>query len=174
MGSDQEKELTDKEIDALVLKANRIIGLGLFIIAAIIITVNMCCRIAGIRRAAGYEYVDGSVTKTEEKKSYPFGGYGRPSYDYTLWVEYQPEGEKKPYTLIDSSYTYEYIDKGDRLRVYYLKIDPDEAYLAKKDWLTRQYLPAENNYNIAIIIAEVIILIGLFFVVGDMWKRARK
>ena len=168
-----EQELTQEETDALGRKANRVIALGFFVIAAIIISVNMLCRFAGINKAKQYEYTDGVVTRTEEKKSYPFGGYGRPSYDYTIWVEYQPEDEDYAFTLIDSSYTYEYIDKGDALRVYYRKDNPDEAYAAKKDWLTRKYLPVENNYNIAVIIAEVLIIIGLFFFIGDIWKKAK-
>ena len=168
-----EQELTQEEIDALGIKANRVIVLGLFAIAAIIISVNMLCRFAGINKAKQYEYTDGVVTKTEEKKSYPFGGYGRPSYDYTIWVEYQSESDNYAFTLIDSSYTYEHIDKGDTLRVYYRKDNPDEAYAAKKDWLTRKYLPAENNYNIAIIIAEVLIVIGLFTFIGNIRKAGK-
>ena len=75
--------------------------------------------------------------------------------------------------VIDYSHAYEYIRKGDVLRVYYEEDDPDEAYPARKDWLTGKYLPAENDYNIPLIISVPLIAIGIYFFIDDENKKER-
>lgn len=160
---DTEKEYTDEEIDALGNKINRMIGFGFLIIAIILSSINMYCRFKDASKAEAYEYTDGAVIKADEHKSYPFGGYGRPSYEYEIKVEYLPKGEDRSYVFWDYSNGYENIYIGDTLRIYYKEDDPEEAYAAKKDWLTKKYLPAENRYNIPLVISLVLIIIGIFF-----------
>jgi hypothetical protein len=109
----------------------------------------------------------------EEHKSYPFGGYGRPGYDYEIKVEYVPEGENSAYTFWDYAHAYENIYVGDTLRIYYMADDPEEAYAARQDWLTKKYLPADNHYNIPLIISGVLIIIGVFFFIDDDKKKKR-
>ena len=163
----------EEDIDALATKINRLIGTGFIVAAVLIICINMLCRVSGSRKGIGYEYVDGVVTKWVEKKSYPFG-VKRPSYDYTIWVEYDPVGASHTYTMIDYSHAYEYVRKGDILRVYYRADDPDEAFTAKKDWLTKEYLPAENDYNIPLIISVPLILIGIYFFIDDEKQKKKR
>ena len=76
-----------EDIEAIGNKYNRIIGTGFIVIAVLIICINMVCRFVGSRRSMDYEYVDGVVTRWEEKKSYPHG-VTRPHYDYMIWIEY--------------------------------------------------------------------------------------
>ena len=159
-----------EDIEALGNKYNRIIGIGFIVIAVLIICINMACRYAGSRRSRGYEYVEGVVTRWEEKKSYPHG-VTRPHYDYAIWVEYEPDGARHTYTLIDYSHAYEYVRKGVALRVYYEEDDPDEAYPARKDWLTGKYLPAENDYNIPLIISVPLTVIGIYFFIDDKKRK---
>ena len=165
MSSD--KEYTKEELDTLGNKINRMIGFAFLIIAMVIISINMFCRFAGALKAKPYEYTDGVVIKREEHKTYPFGGYGRPDYNYEIKVEYVPEGEDRTYIFWDYSHAYEFINKGDTLRIYYMEDDPDESYAARRDWLTRMYLPAENSYNIPLVISAVLIIIGIFFFIDD-------
>jgi hypothetical protein len=144
------------------------------IIAILIISVNLICRFIGGSKARLYEYTDGVVIKAKEHKTYPFGGYGRPAYDYEIKVEYVPEGENRAYVFWDYSYAYENIDVGETLRIYYMKDDPDEAYAARKDWLTSRYLPAENRYNIPLAISTVLIIIGIYFFIDNHKSRKKK
>ena len=68
----------------------------------------------------------------------------------------------KTFLKLDS-HAYEFIKEGDVVRIYFMENNPDEAYAARKDWLTRKYLPAENSYNIPLIISAVLIIIGIYF-----------
>lgn len=171
---DTEKKYTQDEIDALGNKYNRIIGVGIIAVAILIISINMCCRFAGAIKSRHYEYTDGIVIKKEEYKLYPFGANGRPNYNYEIKVEYVPEGESRTYTFWDYSHAYEFIDKGDTLRIYYMEDDPEESYAAQRDWLTRMYLPAENSYNIPLVIAAVLIIIGIYFFIDDNKTKVKK
>ena len=38
-----------------------------------------------------------------------------------------------------------------------------KAYAAKKDWITRAYLPVSKNYNMPFIISVVLLVIGFLF-----------
>lgn len=169
-----EKEYTQEELDALGNKVNRMIGFAILIIAAIIISINLYCRFSDDSKAKDYEYTDGSVIKKEEYKTYPFGGYGRPNYDYEIKVEYLPKGEDHTYIFWDYAHAYENIELGDILRIYYKEDDPEEAYAARKDWLTKKYLPAENHYNIPLVISLVLIVIGIYFFLDDSKKSENK
>jgi len=147
-------------------KYNPVLGTGFIVLAFLIICINMGCRYAGSLRSRGYEYTEGTVRYRDEKKSYPHGGT-RPHYEYTISVEYTPDGAGHSYTLYDSSHAYEFVRTGDVLRVYYLEVDPYEAYPARFDRLTGKYLPAENSYNIPLIISVPLIMIGIYIFIDD-------
>ena len=162
-----EKEYTEEEIDALAKKIIRMIGFGFWILAMHIIVINIICRIADSSKTGHYECTDGVVIKAEEYKTYPFGGHGRANYNYEIKVEYVPKDEDRTHIFWDYSDAYENINIGDTIRIYYNKDDPDEAYAARKDWLTGRYLPAEKRYNIPLIISAVLFIIGIFFLIND-------
>ena len=159
--------------DKLANKYNRIIGTVILIIAVIIIAVSVTLRYRACDKASGYEYTDGTITETKEIKTYPFGGYGRPNYDYRIHVEFTPEGQERPITFIDYSHEYEFLYAGDTVRIYYMADDPHEAFVARKDWLTKSYIPQESNYDIPLVIAGVIIIIGVFFFIDDSKLRRK-
>lgn len=52
--------------------------------------------------------------------------------------------------------------------------DPDESYAARRDWLTKMYLPAENSYNIPLVISVGLIIIGILFLIEGSKKVKKK
>ena len=161
-----ENEISEKEIDELAKKIIHLIGFAIIGIAILLVSINICCRFAGAKKGKKYEYTDGVVTKVDETKTYQRGSK-QAYYDYTIWVDYIPVNDDKTYTFLDSSHAYENIGQGDVLRVYYQEDDPEEAYVARKDWLTKMYLPAEKHYNIPLFISVALIFIGILFFIDD-------
>ena len=50
--------------------------------------------------------------------------------------------------------------------------DPDDVFLANYDWLARDYLPADKSYNIPLIIAGVLVMIGIYYLIDG--NKAKK
>ena len=61
----------------------------------------------------------------------------------------------------DNTYTY-YQDDGN---------DPRKVFLARYDWLVRNYLPADKSYNIPLIIAGILLIIGIYYLADDKPKK---
>ena len=160
----QVKEISEKKI-------NVVLGIIHIVIVLIIVGVNLYFRFTDVHRGDGFEYVEGVIVKREAKRSYI--GRRRIS-DTWITVSYTPKGSSKKREFVGTDFSYGYLFTGDTLRVYY-KPDgskPDDVFLARYDWLVRDYLPADKSYNIPLIIAGVLLIIGIYYLSGD--KKAKK
>lgn len=139
-------------------KFNRAFGKWMFIIAVIILCINVICRIADAGKSREYLQVMGTVTMEQTTSEWRAG---KRSYKYMIWVDYQPQGH--PLTeVITESYSFDLFSKGDTVPVLYQKDAVYKAYVAKKDWMTGAYLPVSKNYNIPLIISVILFVIGFF------------
>ena len=139
---------------------NRKIGVFFFVVAAIIIGVNLFLRIYDAKKSAEYKHVDGVVSSIDTRRTYYARKY---RYKTTVSVRYSPEGTGlNEFVSYSGSVSY-FIKEGDVCRVYYDDLKPWEAYAAEKDWLTGGYVHAGREYNIPLVIAAVIFIFGFYF-----------
>lgn len=139
---------------------NRKIGVFFFVVAAIIIGINLFLRISDAKKSAEYKHVDGVVSSIVTRRTYYARKY---RYETTVSVRYSPEGTGlNEFVSYSGSVSY-FIKEGDVCRVYYDDLKPWEAYAAEKDWLTGGYVHAGREYNIPLVIAAVIIIFGFYF-----------
>ena len=149
---------------------NRKVGIFFFVIAAVIIVVNLFVRFYDIHKSADYKHVDGVVSSIDKQSHY----YARKRrYKTTVSVIYSPEGTDMNYFVSNSGFMMQFAKKGDVYRVYYKESNPRDAYIAEKDWLTGRYVHAGRDYNDALIITAVLLLIAIFFF-EDGVKTRRK
>ena len=139
---------------------NRKIGVFFFVVAAIIIGVNLFLRIYDAKKSAEYKHVDGVVSSIDTRRTYYARKY---RYETTISVKYSLEETGLNYFVSYSGSTSYFTKKGDVFRVYYDDLKPWEAYVAEKDWLTGGYVHAGREYNIPLVIAAVIIIFGFYF-----------
>ncbi|MBP5655630.1 MAG: DUF3592 domain-containing protein [Clostridiales bacterium] len=162
------KDLTEEEKKVLNSQGyafNRIVGTGALIVVVIIIVINLICRFVGIKQASDYVYTEGTVISTSEDKI-PNPGVRRKRgrgnrYLYSVTIAYTPPKEGYEMVYHGMAESYRYLREGQTLRVYYKEDSPYTSYPAKLDWLTGQYLPADQSYNLPLVIAGVILVIGV-------------
>lgn len=138
---------------------NRTIGKWILSIAGIILCINMICRIVDAGETREYVQVTGIVTFANESSEWRAG---KRSYSYNVGIEYQPQGYLTT-EYITESYSFNLFSKGDAVPVLYRKDAVYDAYVAKKDWVTGAYLPVSKSYNVPLIIAFVLFVIGILF-----------
>ena len=160
----QRKETFRKEIQRRKIqkkeeekKFNRVFGKWIIRIAGIILCINVFCRIVDAGKSREYVRVMGTVTKTQTTEHWIGRNRG---FDYRVWIDYQPLGYLDTYG-VSESYSFGMFSKGDTVLVLYRKDAVYEAYIAKKDWMTGAYLPVSKKYNVPLIIAAVLFVIGL-------------
>ncbi|MBO4450556.1 MAG: hypothetical protein J5777_08210 [Clostridiales bacterium] len=147
-------------------KINVVLGIIHLLVVAIILGVNLYFRFTDVHKGDGYEYVDGVIVKREEKYSYI--GRNRTS-DTWITVRYTPKETGKQREYLGTDFSYGFLYTGTVLRVYY-KMDglhPRDVFLAKYDWLVRDYLPADKSYNIPLFIAGALLMIGIYYFIDD-------
>ena len=139
---------------------NRKVGVFFFVVAALIIGINVFLRLYDSKKSAEYKHVDGIVSSINTKRTYYTGKY---HYETTVSVKYSPEGTGLNNFASYGGFTSSFTKKGDVYRVYYKESNPLEAYVAEKDWLTGGYVHAGRGYNVPLIIAAIIIFFGVIF-----------
>lgn len=145
-----------------------IVGLVCIIICFAIVGINIFCRYNDNRKLRELEFTTGLVTSRGENIDY----IGRKRLiEDSINVEYTPEGSWITHHFYDPDGPYDFIYKGDTLRVFYEKDDPDKAYIAKTDWITGEYVRADINYETAFIIAIFPLFTGLFFFAEELTVR---
>lgn len=160
-------------MEELGYKGQQLVAAAFFLVALLIIGINMLCRVVDSHKYDAYEYTVGKVIKYTTSKMPRSGSRGSSySYKYSITVEYQVDGTAKPYTIWDEDSAYEFFRQGKLLRVYYDEDDPKEAYLTKEDPLTGLYLPAEKQYYIPFYVAVFPALIGVYLIFD--YEKAKK
>ena len=152
-------------------KINVVLGIIHFVIVLIIIGTNLYFRFTDARKGDSFEYVEGVIVKREEK--YHYIGRRRTS-DTWITVRYTPKEEERKREYIGTDFSYGFLYTGTRLRVYY-KYDgsnPKDVYLARYDWLVKDYLPADKSYNIPLIVAGILLIIGIYYLADN--KKPKK
>lgn len=154
----------------LKLVDNRKFGAVIIAIALIVAGVSLFFRFSDAKKGESFEHVDGVVNSVQVRKE----KIGRKEHKTNVVsVLYVPEGYDMNYFIDGSSFMLDFVRKGDVVRVYYEKGDPHNAYIAEKDWLTGSYVHTGKGYNVPLIIAAVIILIGILFFVDGV-ETAKK
>lgn len=159
----QVKTETDLEDDKKFIKT---IAKWVFRISAIILCINMICRISDAIKSKEYLQTVGTVTKvytSSEMVTTKKGSVESTSYD--VWIEYQPSGDILPNTITEI-YNDDIFSEGDTVPVLYREkfvYDGHDDYVAKKDWLTRAYLPADKDYDLPLKIFGALFVISLLF-----------
>jgi len=153
-------------------KFNKTVGKWMLRIAGIIFCINMLCRVIDAGKSMEYVQVSGTVTKTQTTDELHAG---KKSYTYHVWVTYPIKGMDWP-QYISEDYSFHLFSTGDSVPVLYRKDDFFEAYIAKKDWITKAYLPAGKSYNIPLAISIVLMVVGFLFYANspvlDWYTRA--
>ena len=140
---------------------NRIIGIVILVIAALILGISLFFRIMDVKKTAGFEQVEGEVVYIQKTRYY----YQRKlRYKTTVSVQYYLEDTDMTYLVDGSSLLLDFAKKGDSVIVCYEKYDPFNSYIAEKDWLTGGYYHAGKGYNGALVVAALIGLLGLAFI----------
>ena len=156
--------------DDLKLVDNRKFGAIIIVIALIVVGVSLLFRFSDAKKGESFEHVDGVVNFVQVRKE----KIGRKEHKTNVVsVLYVPEGSEMNYFIDGSSFMLDFVRKGDVVRVYYEKGDPDNAYIAEKDWLTGSYVHTGKGYNVPLIIAAVIALFGILFF-SDGVETAKK
>ncbi len=161
----QQKEI----MDSLGFKNQRAVAAVFILIAFLIVGINIGCRFSGNRKLEKYPHVEGIVTGNQVYTEH-IGSKTR--HRNSLTVEYYPEGSDMSLSWYDDDGPYEFMNKGDKLRVYYDPDSPSDAFIAKKDWVTGIYIRADVFYDAAFIVAVWPLIIG-WYLFAD-YSRAKK
>lgn len=141
-------------------KFNRACGKWVFRIAGIILCINVLCRMVDARKSIEYVQVTGTVTMTQVTKEWVrAGNRSREMPRYHVWINYPIQGYEYS-EILTETYSFDMFSKGDTVPVLYRKDAVYKAYVAKKDWMTGAYLPVSKSYNLPLIIAVVLFIIG--------------
>ena len=162
--NDEQKELFERS----GTKNDWVVGLVFIIIFLAIVGINILCRLSDNRKLGSLEYTRGIVTS---RQAYEEKIGSRSRSKESIIVEYIPEGSDSKCYFRDSDGPYEFIHTGDILGVYYEKRHPEEAYIAKKDWLTGKDVRADVNYEAALIVSVFPLGIGVFFFAEELTVR---
>lgn len=151
------------QMDIEERKFIRAIGKWVLGIAGIVFSINLICRFADAKESMEYIQVMGKVVKVQSTSEWTrAGGNSFEASSYGVWVDYQPQGDPLWYTITES-YSKKLFSEGETVPVLYQKGKVYKAYVAKKDWITRAYLPVSKNYNMPFIISVVLLVIGFLF-----------
>lgn len=137
---------------------NRAIGKWTFRFVAFILCINVFCRFVDAQKSMEYVHVMGTVTSVTKEEGRLAG---KNTYSYRVWVEY-PVGEEKQKSLYKTYSDFDYA-LYEEVPILYRMDDVDDAYVAKKDWLTGAYLPVGKLYDIPWIIAAYFCITGILF-----------
>lgn len=148
---------------------NRVLGTIIFLTAIIVVGTNLYFRYTDRNKGKGYDYTEGVVTGFARREVWI--GRNRRTED-TILVEYRPKYSEKPVTFSGNDFSYQFIRRGEVLRVYYKGTDPGDAFIAKYDWLVKDYLPAYKSYNIPLIVAAILMTLGIYFFVDETKKKS--
>lgn len=151
--TEPEQELSDEEANK---RFNRAFGKWMIRIAAFILCINVFCRVTDAIESKNYIQVMGTVTDTYSTSSW---NAGKRSYNYHVRVDYQPQGWAGT-TVISESHSSSMFYEGQTVPVLYRENATYDEYIAKKDWMTGAYLPAENWYNVPFVIGIVLFVLG--------------
>lgn len=160
----EQKELFEKS----GAKNDWVVGLIFIIIFLAIAGINILCRFNDNRKLEKLEYTQGVVTSRQTFEKWT--GSKR-HLSESITVEYTPEGSDTKCYFRDSDGPYEFFREGDILGVYYDKKHPDEAMIAKVDWLTGKDVKADVNYEAALIVSIFPLGIGVFFFAEELAVR---
>lgn len=137
-------------------KINRKISKWLFLIAGIILCINVYCRMVDAQKSTEYVRTTGIVTSVSERSEWHAG---KRSYSYRVYVDYETRGWWGTLSTSESS-SFNKFSKGDTMPVLYRKDNVFEVYIAKKDWMTGAYLPVNKWYNVPLVISVVLFIVG--------------
>lgn len=151
--TEPEQELSAEEEDK---RFNRAVGKWMIRIAAIILCINVFCRVTDAVESKNYVQVMGTVTDTYSTSSW---NAGKRSYNYHVMVDYQPKGWAGT-SSVSESHSFDMFYEGQTVPVLYRENATYDEYIAKKDWMTGAYLPAENWYNVPFVIGIVLFVLG--------------
>ena len=164
--TDEQKELLERS----GAKNDWIVGLVFLFIFLAVVGINIFCRYNDNRKLERMECVQGFVTSRQDYEKWT--GRKRHVSD-SIIVEYTPQGSERTLSFRDSDGPYEFIRKGDTLNVYYEKEKPEEAFIAKTDWLTGKDVRADINYEVALIISIFPLGIAVFFFAEELSVRRK-
>lgn len=157
----EEQMAKEKELENILIKT---LGKVFFGLSCIILLINLGCRLFDAVQSEKYAPFAGTVTNVIEgmRASTSRKHSGDIPY-YNVWVGYSPFVDLDFEIEIDFESTFNKWEVGDKVTVMHRIDSGDVAYVAKKDWLTGKYLPIEKNYDIPLIIAAVLTVLGFIF-----------
>lgn len=144
------------------------VGLFFLIVFLAIIGINILCRYGDNRKLEKLEYTKGIVTS---RSTYDEWIGRRRLIEDSITVEYTPKGSDDKLYFRDPDGPYDFIYEGDTLRVYYEKNDPEDAFIAKKDWIIHEYVRADKFYEAAFIVSIFPLGIAIFFFIKELAVR---
>ncbi|MBO4636086.1 MAG: DUF3592 domain-containing protein [Clostridiales bacterium] len=150
-------------------------GTAFILIALIIIGTNFACRFRDSHRYDDYECTRGTVVSSSSysiPRTHTHRGRYRYKKMYLIEVEYYADDRDRPYIYSHADDDYIFMRRGTKVKVFYDEDDPHDSHIARKDFLTGLYLPAETNYYAALYIAVFPVVIGLYLIRD--YKKARK
>lgn len=153
-------------------KLRKTYGKWLFRVAGIILCINVFCRMVDAGKSMEYVQVIGTVTMKQTTEEWVrAGNRSFKSPTYIVWIEYPIKGYNSS-EKISERYSFDMFSKGDKVPVLYRKDAASKAYVAKKDWMTGAYLPVDKYYNVPLIIAAILLIIGfLLYTNSPLLKR---
>ena len=162
--TDEQKEIFEKS----GAKNDWVVGLVFLVIFLAIAGINILCRFNDNRKLEELEYAQGLVISRQQHESWN-GSKRRLTESIT--VEYTPQGSDSKYSFRDPDGPYEFIHEGDILGVYYEKGNPNNAFIAKTDWITGKDVRADVNYEAALIVSVFPLGIAVFFFFEELAVR---
>lgn len=149
---------------------NRAVGKWTFRLVAFIICINVFCRFVDAQKSMEYVQVMGTVTSVT--KIYT-ASPRNDQYDYMTNVKYLIEGEQESNYISECYSSYKF-GQYEKVPVLYRKDNVEDAYVAKKDWVTGAYLPVDKLYDIPWIIAAYLCVTGFLFYTNSPLVRNGK
>ncbi len=137
------------------------VGKWLMILGIVILSINLLCRFTDAAKSKNHIQVTGTVSMIQETSELVRAGKRTVnSYTYTVWIRFQPEGWLAEDIVVEE-HLYDIFSEGDTVTVLYPADAIYKAYSARKDWMTGAYLPTSNNYDIPMVIAIVLFVLGI-------------
>ena len=149
-------------MDSMGFEHQQLVGVVFILIALLICGVNFICRFSDSHKYDTYEYTSGTVVRFNSSSS----------NEYSIDVEFYTDDSDEPFICHNSDVDYEFMRKGQKVRVYYDEDAPLRCFVTKKDLLTGLYLPAETNYYWALYAALLPTIIGVYLIAD--YRKARK
>lgn len=150
-------------MDKLILFIMEKFGKFFIFFGIILLLTSFVSRFAKASESDNYTLTTGTVTKvqmTKERSTSRRAGYSY-VYRYNIWIDYKADGAWLTDTLFLSNNIDE-MEVGEEVQVMYNNELSSKSYLAKKDWLTGKYLPAEPGYDLLAVIGIAFGLVGIY------------